>query len=55
MIPIIVLITICGFAMGWAFCSYSWAKAAKNGKIKVVDGEMYKVKMHSDTHGGSVE
>lgn len=55
MLPAIAITAIIAFALGWVFKDYRWTSAAKNGKIMVVDGDMYKVKQHTETHGGSVE
>lgn len=43
------------FAAGWILKDFKWVKAAKTGKVMVVDGDLYKVKPYSETHGGSVE
>jgi hypothetical protein len=43
------------FAAGWVLKDYKWTSAAKKGKVMVVDGDLYDVKRHTETHGGSVE
>jgi len=55
MLPAVLVTGIICFALGWVYKDYRWTNAAKNGKIMVVDGDMYKVKRHSETSGGSVE
>jgi len=55
MIPAIAITAILAFLLGWTFKDYKWTKAAKTGKVMVVDGDLYDVKRHTETHGGSVE
>lgn len=44
MLPAIALTAIIAFLLGWTLKDYRWTKASKNGKVVVVDGNMYKVK-----------
>jgi len=55
MLPAVLVTGIICFALGWVFKDLKWVKAAKTGKIMVVDGDMYKVKSFTETQGGSVE
>jgi len=55
MVAGIALAAILAFLAGWVFKDYKWTKAAKTGKVMVVDGDMYKVTRYSETSGGSVE
>jgi len=55
MLPAIILTAIVAFIGGWVLKDQKWVSAAKKGKIMVVDGNMYKVKQYTETHGGSVE
>lgn len=48
MLPAIIVTAILAFALGWVFKDYKWTRAAKTGKIMVVDGDMYKVKTYAE-------
>ncbi len=54
-LPGLIIAGIIGFVMGWVFKDYKWTKAAKTGKVMVVDGDLYDVKRHPETNGGTVE
>ncbi len=55
MILVGIILLGLAFFLGWFCKDYKWTKAARTGKIMVVDGDMYKVKRYTETHGGSVE
>jgi len=48
MLPAIAITAIIAFALGWVFKDYKWTKAAKTGKVMVVDGDLYDVTKHRD-------
>ncbi len=55
MIVGVIIVGILFFPLGCYYEKWRWARAAKNKKIMVVDGKMYKVKEFVENHGGTVE
>jgi hypothetical protein len=55
MLPAIFITVIISFFIGWFSKDYKWINAANKGKVMVVNGDLYDVRRHTESHEGSVE
>ena len=51
MILVAAVCLLIGGLVGWVSCNYKWARSAKNKKVMVVDGRMYRVHRFKEEDG----